>query len=270
MSMAENSPPDEWQRYRLELAYDGRGLAGWQSQIGVNTVQDLLLGALQSIAPKIKGVHGSGRTDAGVSAERQVAHFDAPMEARLTEDQWRRALNSRLPTNVRVWECRKVAPDFHARFSAVGKHYRYDLFDGEIFPPLLVGLAWHHRLRRGREALAEALTLYLGTHDFRAFSANRGDGHDASRDSIRTLFRADMEVATNGLCHLHISGDGFLYKMVRFLVGTAVYVAEGRYSRDEVRHLLGGVDPAQKAPYCAPPDGLCLMSVDYSKGPTLA
>lgn len=270
MIIAEDPPPDDWQRFRLDLAYDGRGLAGWQSQVGVITVQDLLLAALQSISPQIRGVQGSGRTDAGVSAARQVAHFDAPVEASLSEVQWRRALNSRLPASVRVWECRKVAQDFHARFSAVGKHYRYDLFDGEILPPLLVGLAWHHRLRSGREALVEALALYRGTHDFRAFSANRGDGRDASRDSVRTLFQAEMEVEPNGLCHLHISGDGFLYKMVRFLIGTAVYVAEGRCSKDEVRVLLGGVDPAVKAPYCAPPDGLCLVSVDYDDGPTLA
>jgi len=268
--MADNPPLADWQRYRLDLAYDGRGLAGWQSQVGVVTVQDLLLAALQSISPQIKEVQGSGRTDAGVSAERQVAHFDAPPEASLTEDQWRRALNSRLPPSVRIWACRKVAHDFHARFSAVGKHYRYDLFDGEVLPPWLLGLAWHHRLRAGPEALAEALALYCGTHDFRAFSANRGDGRDATRNSIRTLSRVELESDPDGLLHLHVSGNGFLYKMVRFLVGTAVYVAEGRCSTDEVRTLLAGVDPSQKAPYCAPPDGLRLMSVAYPDGPTLA
>ena len=122
-------------RHRLTVAYDGRPFAGWQSQAGGNTVQDILLAALQSICSEIKTVQGSGRTDSGVSADAQIAHFDAPKEWRMNSDEWRKALNAKLPPAIRIFDCDVVDADFHARFSAEGKRYGYRIETGEALPP---------------------------------------------------------------------------------------------------------------------------------------
>lgn len=249
-------------RFKLVLAYDGRPYDGWQSQASGNAVQDVLLRAMQAICPVVKTVQGSGRTDAGVCAEGQVAHFDTPGHWRMGGDEWRKALNAKLPATIRVLAAGEVAGDFHARFDAAGKHYRYRIVTGEALPPLLAGLAWHRRGLVGGERLGEVLKLYEGTHCFRAFAANRHDGKDETRDAERTLFAASVEERGESQLDLHFRGSGFLYKMVRFLVGTAVYCIEGRVSEDEIKTLLTGQGPT-KAPYCAPPDGLSLQSVSY-------
>lgn len=250
-------------RFRLTVAYDGRPFAGWQSQVGGNTIQDVLLTALQSICPAIETVQGSGRTDAGVSAGAQTAHFDAPGEWSMGPQEWCRALNAKLPATIRIFSCEEVASDFHSRFSATGKRYGYRIETGETLPPLLAGLAWHRRgLATGSE-LADAAALFEGTHDFRAFSANRNDGKDAERDTERTIFRTEVEQVGENSVIIHFEGTGFLYKMVRFLVGSVVYCVEGRFPPPEIEALLkGGAD--HKAPFCAPADGLSLERVFYS------
>ncbi len=256
-------PAPETRRFRLDVAYDGRPFAGWQSQAGGNTIQDLLLAALQEICAEIATVQGSGRTDAGVSASGQVAHFDVPSDWRMGGEEWRKALNTKLPATIRVVACRETSPEFHARSSALGKTYRYGIFPGEVLPPLLAGLSWHRRGIGSADDLAAILRLYEGTHDFRAFSANRGDGRDETRDTVRTISRVAPEETAEGELEIRVSGDGFLYKMVRFLVGTAVYCYEGKISEEEIRGLLRGEDRDRKAPYCAPPDGLTLEEVHY-------
>ena len=180
-------------RHRLTVAYDGRPFAGWQSQAGGNTVQDILLAALQSICSEIETVQGSGRTDSGVSADAQIAHFDVPKEWRMNSDEWRKALNANLPPAIRIFDCDVVDADFHARFSAEGKRYGYCIETGEALPPLLAGLAWHRRGLDLGDAFVSAAALFEGTHDFRAFSANRNDGKDAERDTVRTISRADVK-----------------------------------------------------------------------------
>lgn len=248
-------------RFSLTLAYDGRPYAGWQSQAGGNTIQDILLAAMQEICPAIRSVQGSGRTDAGVSADGQTAHFDAPEEWSMGPEEWRKALNVKLPATIRIFSCEKVEADFHARFSASGKRYAYRIETGDTLPPLLAGLAWH---RRGVQAglLEEAATLFEGTHDFRAFSANRNDGKDADRDTVRTIFRTEVEYSGDHTATIRFEGNGFLYKMVRFLVGSVVYCAEGRFPPPEIEALLQG-RADHKAPYCAPADGLILEKVFY-------
>ena len=249
-------------RHRLTVAYDGRPFAGWQSQAGGNTVQDILLAALQSICSEIETVQGSGRTDSGVSADAQIAHFDAPKEWRMNSDEWRKALNAKLPPAIRIFDCDVVDADFHARFSAEGKRYGYRIETGEALPPLLAGLAWHCRGLNLGDAFVSAAALFEGTYDFRAFSANRNDGKDAERDTVRTIFRADVERTGDHSVIIRFEGNGFLYKMVRFLVGSIVYCVEGRFAPTEIEALLQGcVD--RKAPFCAPADGLKLEKVFY-------
>lgn len=252
----------DFKRFRLTVAYDGRNYEGWQSQPGGNTIQDCLLDTIQGICPGVATLQGAGRTDSGVSAEGQVAHFDVPAEWRMDGVAWIKALNAHLPPAIRIFACQPVAPDFHARFSAMGKVYRYRIFIGPVLPPLESGLAWHRRDLVAARYL-EALELFVGTHYFRAFSANRGDGHDETRDTERTLFSVVEVPSDPNLVTVEIHGDGFLYKMIRFLVGTAFYVSAGKLSEEQVRAWLATASPRDKAPYCAPPDGLSLQEVRY-------
>ena len=234
-----DQPRPDLKRFRIDVAYDGRPYSGWQSQVSGDTIQDLLLAAFQSICPAIGGVQGSGRTDAGVSASRQVAHFDVPTSWRMNAGEWQRAVNSVLPKAIRIMACGEVNPEFHARFSALEKEYHYRIATADVMSPLLVGLAWHQRQFPDPAILREVLALYEGTHDFRAFSANRNDGHDADRDTNRNIFLADIVDSGNEVLVLRFRGNGFLYKMVRFLVGSAVYCVNGRISRAEMERLRG-------------------------------
>lgn len=268
MTKVMADPDGNQRRFLLTVAYDGRNYEGWQSQVGGNTVQDCLLGALRTVCPEAGKIHGAGRTDAGVSALAQRAHFDVPGSASLDGGAWQRALNSHLPPQIRVMKCERVERDFHVRFDATGKTYRYRLFLGDVLPPLDVGLAWHIKGGLDRGHLREAAGLFVGQHDFRAFSANRGDGHDKTRNTKRTIRSADLiETKTAQTIDLRITGDGFLYKMVRFIVGSAVGCAQGKLESSEIKRLLAGHDLSGKAPFCAPPDGLLLEAVEYSGNP---
>ena len=263
VSETMSEPDPSFQRFRLLVAYDGRPYCGWQSQAAGDTIQDRLLEALRSLCPDAKGLVGSGRTDARVSAEGQVAHFDAPSSWKMNGENWRDALNTKLPKSIRIYACDATEPEFHARFSAKEKTYRYRIFTGQVLPPTLVGLAWH---RRGTASLDEwntLLRLFEGEHDFRALSANRNDGSDEGLDTRRVIFAARAEQSVPNQVDLRFTGNGFLYKMVRFLVGTTVYGIERRLSTSEIEAFLSGKDPEKKAPYCAPADGLTLERVDY-------
>ncbi len=256
--------PRQTRRFRLDLAYDGRPYEGWQSQPGGRTVQDAVERALAAICPAVVSAQGSGRTDAGVSATGQVAHFDAPASWRMGGADWRRALNSKLPPTIRAIACAEVAPAFHARFSALEKTYEYHIATGEVLPPLRHGLAWHQRGLGPPGDLAAILCRFEGTHDFRAFSAKRHDGFDEARDTRRTLHEASLRAGgEEGELVLRFRGNGFLYKMVRFLVGAAVYVLRGRLTVGELEGLLAGSGGGTVAPYCAPAEGLVLVAVRY-------
>lgn len=254
-------------RLKLTVAYDGRPFAGWQSQGAGASVQETLEAAISELAGRAAGhghlirVHGSGRTDRGVHALGQVAHFDAPDGARLSELDWHRALNSLLPPTLRIMRCERVTPDFHARFHATGKIYHYRLWHGEVLPPLEHGLAWHLPGELDEALLRRTAPVFEGTHDFTCFCANRGEPGEAERSKVRTLTRVGLR--TEGeLLTLIFEGEGFLYKMVRSLVGALVRVARGREPAERLASLLH--DPTQKKPgWQAPPDGLSLMRVMY-------
>jgi tRNA pseudouridine38-40 synthase len=253
-------------RLKLTLAYDGRPVAGWQRQRGRPTVQDTVEAAVAAIGgPSPDGslvrVHSSGRTDTGVHALAQVAHFDTPPTTRLGEAEWHRALNAVLPPAIRIMRCEQVAPDFHARFDATGKIYRYRLWHGEVLPPLEYGLAWHLHGCLSTSLLHKGARIFVGTHDFTAFSANRGGEKDATADKVRTIHHADFH-QDGELITLTLEGDGFLYKMIRMIVGALVRVARGHDDLDRLHHLLA--HPHQKKPgWQAPPDGLQLVRVIY-------
>ena len=251
---------------KLTIAYDGRPYTGWQSQPGGKAVQDHLLLALREIAKQGVAIHGSGRTDTGVHALGQVAHFEAPLPSTMTPNNWLRALNSKLPATIRIMACEAVPAAFHARFSATGKIYHYDICTAPVLPPLLAGLAWHLPQRLDAALLALALDRLRGSHDFHAFAAYRGD-ETAAMDYQRTLRAADLETLTDGLRITYV-GDGFLYKMVRLLTGAVVKVALGKLEPAALSALLDQAPglPHGKSPHCAPADGLYLQQVLYPDG----
>src|SRR4051812_24029146 len=171
------------ERLKLIVAYDGRPFAGWQSQVHGKTVQDYLEKALSAVNGEKVQVHGAGRTDSGVHALAQCAHADVT-RARLTPERWVMALNAALPPTLRVMSCQPVPPDFHARYDAKGKIYRYRIWNGPVLPPLELGRAWFIPRPLDTEVLRDAVDKFAGRHDFAAFAANRGK---PPTDTVRTI-----------------------------------------------------------------------------------
>jgi tRNA pseudouridine38-40 synthase len=237
-------------------------------------VQDFLQRAISEVAKEEVRIQGSGRTDTGVHAIGQVAHFDAPDTVNMNPFNWVPAVNSKLPATIRVMDCEEAASDFHARFSALAKTYTYDLCLAPVLPPLMAGLAWHLPRQLDPSTLERALEMYVGQHDFRAFAARRGN-ETAETSYERTISRCEL-LATDTGYRIIYTGNGFLYKMVRLLTGAAVYAAQGRLMLADLEALLtrsrkadagensGNLGKAgERSPYCAPPGGLRLDRVDY-------
>lgn len=244
-------------RLKLIVAYDGRGFAGWQSQSHRNTIQDHLERALERISGKAVRVHGAGRTDAGVHALAQCAHVDLA-DSRLSAARWTGALNARLPPTIRVLRCRYVSKDFHARLSAKGKIYRYRIWSAPVLPPFEHASAWHIARPLNLEVLRTAAKSFVGTHDFASFAANRGKRETST---IRTIY--SVHVRQSGSClTIEFDGDGFLYKMVRLIVGSLVKYALGKLPAQNLTDRLASAHVGS-ARFAAPPEGLFLVRVRY-------
>ncbi|MFT4177550.1 MAG: tRNA pseudouridine(38-40) synthase TruA [Luteolibacter sp.] len=250
-------------RLKLTIAYDGRPFKGWQMQACGNTVQDHIERALEEVAKQPVRLHGSGRTDTGVHAFGQTAHFDAPDSTTMNPYNWVPALNTKLPATIRIMACEEVPADFHARFQAVGKVYQYELCTDPVLPPLKAGLAWHLPRLFDRDRLREALDLFVGRHDFHGFAAYRGN-EQPDMDWYRTIHSIELETLADGY-RIVYQGDGFLYKMVRLLTGAALHAANGRMRLEDLAVLLDQPEglPFGKSPLCAPADGLYLREVLY-------
>ncbi|MEO1855756.1 MAG: tRNA pseudouridine(38-40) synthase TruA [Rubritalea sp.] len=250
-------------RLKLTIAYDGRPYYGWATQPNSQTIEDKLNEALTTIAKQDVKVQGSGRTDTGVHADGQIAHFDCPVGLEMNPHNWVPALNTKLPKTIRVIDCVEVPADFHARFSATSKTYSYFLATTPVLHPMLNGRAWHLPRLLDPATLEQALQHYIGTHDFRAFAALRGN-ETAKTNYTRTITEATLTPVDGGYL-ISFTGDGFLYKMVRLLTGAAVQAAQGRLRLDDHLSLLD--QPAKlpngKSPFCAPGGGLTLTLVKY-------
>lgn len=252
-------------RYLFTCAYDGEPWHGWQSQASGDTVQDCLEAAFTRILKFPVRIHAAGRTDSGVHALGQCFHADVPTSCRMREDAWLAALNAQLPASVRIMSVWTVSPDFHARFSACGKEYEYRICRAPVLLPHLAGRVWHCTRPLNVAKLRRALQLYCGEHDFRRFSARRGNEPLPIPPGFftRTIFsvsatqRADMLV-------IRFCGSGFLYRMVRMLVGAAVQVAYGALSLHDIEEALLHPDGAPPR-FCAPPGGLYLVHVFYDE-----
>jgi len=240
---------------KLTLAYDGTRFVGWQKQASGESIQGLLEDALTRLEGSPVTAHGAGRTDAGVHAAGQVA--SAGVEFTHDTPTIARALNAILPPEIRVLLAEDVSPDFHARFSARGKSYRYQLANTAVLNPFVRAYAWHLPERLDVASMQSAAAALTGTHDFAAFQSS---GSDVATTE-RTLTRSEL-VNRDGLLAYEVDGNGFLRHMVRTIVGTLVDVGRGSRTIDDVRTLLDGGSRADAGP-TAPAHGLILVRVDY-------
>lgn len=242
--------------YKLLLQYDGTDFHGWQIQEGRRTVQGELTKALSLIEGRSVNVHGSGRTDAGVHAEGQVASVEIQRE--ITAVKLRGAINGNIGKDVRVLSCEVVSDDFHARYSALGKTYVYRIVNAPVISPFWWRYAHHDARPLDRERMKEVGQLFCGEHDWTAFSAAQSD----VEDRVRTVTRVEISERPDPMIEIHVSANGFLRYMVRAMAGTLMAVGRGELDRDAVAEALQtGIRPT--AAVTAPACGLTLLSVRY-------
>ena len=245
-------------RWRALCAYVGTDLEGWQAQPSRRSVQDHIEKRLERIFGRPIRIHGSGRTDSGVHARGQVFHFDA--DCKHGAEKRERARATGLPDSIQVTALRRAKPDFHARFSATGKRYVYFLHRGRADPfddPFCWSLGDRPLDVEAMRATAKQL---VGRHDFRAFSAFNGVERE---DTVRDLRRLDLKVSGQKI-RITAEADGFMYKMVRTLVGALVGVGIGKVCPEQVVALLDG-RPRTHLVETAPAKGLFLWKVEYGR-----
>lgn len=250
-------------RLLFRCSYDGGPYRGWQSQQGGGTLQDTLETVFASMLKAPLRIAASGRTDAGVHARMQCFHADVPESCRMQPAAWVAALNANLPPSIRILSAEPVPDSFHARFSATGKMYEYLICRGAVLSPFWVGRVWHLPHAFDATLLAQALQCYVGEHDFRRFAARRGTEPECPPADFYLRRIDSATVQEEGeLLSLRFHGNGFMYRMVRLLVGTAHQVARGRMSLPQLAAMLE--EPlGEKSRYCAPAYGLYLHEVDY-------
>lgn len=240
------------------IAYDGTAWQGWQRQANGPTIQAAVEDAFVPLLGGAPTVTGAGRTDAGVHAQGQVA--SVRVETDVPSDAIRRALNARLTPDIRVLSVEDAAPEFHARFDAIGKTYRYQLVTSDVVSPFHRWFVWHLPARLDTDAMRAGALQLCGRHDFAAFQS----AHSTVTDTVRTVSRVDVRPTLDGLA-IEVQGDGFLRHMVRAMVGTLVDVGTGRRSAASVTEVIVSRD-RREAGDNAPASGLTLVSVDYRRG----
>jgi tRNA pseudouridine38-40 synthase len=242
-------------RIALGIEYDGSRFLGWQTQPGGGTVQDVLEAAISGIADEALSVTCAGRTDRGVHGRGQVVHFDTV--AQRPDSAWVRGVNAMLPEAVAVLWSRRVAADFHARYAALSRTYRYILLNRPVRPALAARYAGWHHVPLALEPMREAAASLLGEHDFSAFRA----AECQAKSPVRTLHALDIE-RRGGYIDFTLRANAWLQHMVRNIVGTLVYVGTGRHPPQWARQLLESRDRSLAAPTYGP-EGLYLEAVEY-------
>lgn len=243
-------------RVRAVVAYDGTNYQGFQRQTNGLTVQEVLERALERVTGEHVTILAAGRTDAGVHAEGQVIAFDT--EWKHSPTALLRALNAVLPPDVAVREVAPAPPDFHPRYDAISRHYRYTIYNHPVRAPLARWTSFHVAWPLDVEAMRAAAALLVGEHDFAAFGTPP-KGENTVRHVLRAQWQADPP-----RLYFDIEANAFLYRMVRTLVGTMIRVGIGRLSVEAFGQILSSGDRRRAGP-AVPPHGLCLMAVRYRR-----
>lgn len=251
-------------RYKLVIVYDGSEYCGWQVQPNGISVQEKITKTLEKILQQKISLVGSGRTDAGVHAIGQVAHFSA--NSSISKEQLHYSLNVVLPKDISVISTSEVSDDFHAQKSASKKTYWYLFHLSPINNPFIRDFTWQLSYHLDFNAMQKASKLILGKHDFRAF-ANQANQGSCSKNPIRTINDTDWSYDEPFL-RFSISANGFFYKMVRNIVGTLIDIGRGKLQVEDMTKILLSHDRKNASP-AAPPQGLYLHSVEYQRYPTI-
>jgi tRNA pseudouridine38-40 synthase len=247
---------------KLTIAYDGADFHGWQIQPGFATIQGALAEAAQKITQERVMIHGASRTDAGVHALGQVAHFKT--QSSLSVAEFQRALNALLPPTIRIVAAEEVGPDFHSRWYAQGKTYRYRIFNGQVLPPFDYRRALHYPWPLDETAMAAGAREFEGEHDFSSFAASSGsEEDDRDRTMTRVLYSSEIvrEPDRNEIAYV-VRGQSFLRYMVRKIVGTLIEVGKGRLAPGDIPQLFEARDRSRSGP-TVPPEGLYLVALEF-------
>ena len=241
----------------LKIQYDGTNYSGWQTQNNAKAIQDVVEAAL-SVLHKGKKVPliGCSRTDAGVHALGYCSNFTT--ELTIPGEKFPFALNPILPDDIKIVESKEMPEDFHARYSVKSKTYIYKFYPGVFENPLLRNQAWHVKSAPDLESMNKAAKEFIGTYDFTAFMATGG----YPTTTTRTIFDASVSVDEQGMFTFSVTGDGFLYNMVRIMTGTVYYAGVGKISPDSIKEIIASKD-RKKAGITAPAHGLYLYKVNY-------
>jgi pseudouridylate synthase I len=242
-------------RIKLVIEYDGTAYSGWQRQNAEPSVQQAIEDALASLTGEKTVLHSAGRTDAGVHALGQVAHFDT--QSRIPPERFSFAINTMLPTDIRIRESSEADTEFHARFSAKRKHYRYVIQNSPHASALERDRSMHVPLPMDIEKMRRAAHCLVGEHDFSAFTSLQL----RVKCPVRTVY--GIEISREGsFVRIDVTGNGFLYNMVRIIAGTLIYVGIGKFQPENVPVILESRD-RRKAGITAQPQGLFLVEVRY-------
>jgi len=247
---------------KLIIAYDGAEFHGWQLQPGMATIQGALNEAASKITQEKVFVNGASRTDAGVHALGQVAHFKT--QSPLSPLEFQRALNALLPPAIRVMDAEEMGPDFHSRWQAMAKTYRYRIYRGRVLPPFEHRRVLHYPWPLDEAAMAEAARKFEGEHDFSSFAASSGsEDDDRDRQMVRELYSSEIvrEAERDEIAYV-VRGRSFLRYMVRKIVGTLIEVGKGRLAPGDISKLFELRDRSQSGP-TMPPEGLYLVSLEF-------
>ena len=244
--------------YKITIAYDGTRYGGWQVQPNATSIQEVIQQTLGVFLRQNVKLIGSGRTDAGVHAMGQVANFH--VNDVIDEYRFIRSANGLLPKDIRINSIEKVPVEFHSQYSAKGKIYHYHLYLDRVENPFKNLYTYRVLGKVDLDLLCRAARSFLGTHDFTSF-ANSADEGTASYDPVRTLHRVDV-IDEQGGVRIEFEGDGFLYKMVRNIVGTILDVAMDKIPLPEIENIFTAKN-RRKAGRAVPPQGLFLIQVLY-------
>jgi tRNA pseudouridine38-40 synthase len=246
---------------KIIVAYDGTDFAGWQVQPERATIQGEIAAAIERVCGERVLPQGSGRTDAGVHALAQVASF--AFASPIPVEKIRFALNNTLPKAIRVLDAKEVAEGFHARKSAKAKTYLYRISRVEFTSPFVARYVWHYPYPLDEGVMIESASLVAGKHDFTSFAAVDPEKRESQEEpsNIRTIFSSQWSRCGDELVY-EVRGDGFLHHMVRNLVGTFILLGKGTLSPQKLEGILEARDRSLAGP-TAPPQGLCMVSVEY-------